>query len=138
MSQVRATLRLQFNHQFTFADAKKLIPYFSQLGISHIYSSPILKSRDDSMHGYDLVDPNLVNPQLGGEEGMIDFVEELKRYGMGLIVDIVPNHMAVGGDANPWWLDLLKWGAIAIMPTSSMFNGNLPTPPCVACYWFHF
>lgn len=110
MSQVRATLRLQFNHQFTFADAKKLIPYFSQLGISHIYSSPILKSRDDSMHGYDLVDPNLVNPQLGGEEGLIDFVEELKRYGMGLIVDIVPNHMAVGGNANPWWLDLLKWG----------------------------
>lgn len=110
MPKIRATVRLQFHKEFTFADAQALVPYFSQMGISHIYASPILKARQDSMHGYDLVDPTIVNPQIGGEEGLVQLAAELKSYDMGLLVDIVSNHMAVGGDANPWWLDVLKWG----------------------------
>jgi (1->4)-alpha-D-glucan 1-alpha-D-glucosylmutase len=111
MPEVRATVRLQFHRDFTFEDAVPLVSYFSQLGISHIYSSPILKARAGSTHGYNVVDPTQVNPELGGEEALERLVAELRQYQMGLIVDMVPNHMAVGGDDNPWWLDVLKWGS---------------------------
>lgn len=107
---VRATARLQFHREFTFDDAVPLVPYFSRLGISHLYSSPILKARPGSTYGYDMVDPTCVNPELGGEAGLERLVAALRTEQMGLIVDFVPNHMAVGGDANPWWLDVLEWG----------------------------
>src|SRR5690606_10842179 len=110
MSDLRATLRLQFHQGFTLNDAVPLVPYFSRLGISHIYASPLLTARPGSMHGYDVVDPTRINPELGGEPALIRLVEALHERGIGLILDIVPNHMAVGGDANPWWLDLLEWG----------------------------
>src|SRR5690554_5313975 len=108
MTEIRATVRLQFHRDFTFSRALLLVPYFAKLGISHIYASPILTARSGSAHGYDVVDPSCVNPELGGEQGLTQLVAELRRHKMGLIVDFVPNHMAVGGSANPWWLDVLE------------------------------
>ena len=105
----RATLRLQFHKAFTFADAERLVPYMAELGISHLYASPITAARAGSMHGYDVIDPTRVNPELGGEEGLVRLVEALRRRGLGLIVDIVPNHMAASLE-NPWWADLLQHG----------------------------
>ena len=109
MTAPRATLRLQFHKNFTFADAARLVPYFSALGISHVYASPILMARPGSRHGYDVIDPTRVNPELGGEDGLRDLVAALRRAEFGLIVDIVPNHMAVGA-ANTWWWDVLQHG----------------------------
>jgi (1->4)-alpha-D-glucan 1-alpha-D-glucosylmutase len=109
MTAPRATLRLQFHKNFTFADATRLVPYFSALGISHVYASPILTARPGSLHGYDVIDPTRVNAELGGEDGLRDLVAALRRADLGLIVDIVPNHMAVGG-ANAWWWDVLQNG----------------------------
>jgi (1->4)-alpha-D-glucan 1-alpha-D-glucosylmutase len=106
----RATVRLQLNHTFGFDDALACLPYFEQLGISHVFASPILTARAGSMHGYDVVDHTTVNPELGGEEGLRRLVDGLRARGMGLIVDVVPNHMAVGGSDNPRWLDVLEWG----------------------------
>ncbi len=106
----RATMRLQFHQEFTFTDASGLAPYLVDLGISHVYSSPILTARAGSMHGYDVIDPTSVNLELGGEQGFREFVSVLRAAELGLIVDIVPNHMAVGGSDNPWWTDLLQYG----------------------------
>ena len=107
---VRATARLQLHRGFTFADAAARVPYLRDLGISHLYASPILRARAGSTHGYDVIDPTRVNPELGGEAGLRDLVAALRAHGMGLVVDIVPNHMAVGGDDNVWWLDVLACG----------------------------
>jgi malto-oligosyltrehalose synthase len=109
MSVPRATMRLQFHRGFTFADAWPLAPYFTALGISHVYASPIMTSRPGSMHGYDIVDPTRINPELGGEPDFRRLVEVLRRHDLDLIVDIVPNHMAIGSD-NPWWMDVLANG----------------------------
>jgi (1->4)-alpha-D-glucan 1-alpha-D-glucosylmutase len=106
----RATMRLQLHAGFTFADAANLVPYLAELGVSHLYASPILTARAGSMHGYDVVDPTRVNPELGGEPGLRHLVATLRAAGLGLIVDIVPNHMAVGGSDNAWWQDVLRHG----------------------------
>ena len=105
----RATYRLQFHKGFTFAEAERLVPYFARLGISHVYASPITTARTGSMHGYDVVDPTRVNPELGGEEALRRMVVALRASGLGLIIDIVPNHMAAVA-ANPWWWDVLQHG----------------------------
>ncbi|MGQ0503269.1 MAG: malto-oligosyltrehalose synthase [Panacagrimonas sp.] len=110
----RATLRLQMHRGFDFDAAAAQVPYLSRLGISHVYTSPILCARAGSTHGYDVVDPTRVNPELGGEDGLRRLVSCLREHRMGLIVDIVPNHMAVGGSDNPWWLDVLEWGRDSI------------------------
>ncbi|MGE8170510.1 malto-oligosyltrehalose synthase [Pseudomonas putida] len=110
MKALTATQRLQFHSDFTLDDAVPLVPYFAQLGISHLYASPILKARAGSRHGYDVVDPTQVNPELGGEAALERLVAALRQHGMGLIVDTVSNHMAVGGADNPWWQSLLTWG----------------------------
>ncbi|MEB0076166.1 malto-oligosyltrehalose synthase [Pseudomonas sp. CCI3.2] len=110
LQPLRATQRLQFHKGFTLDDAVPLVPYFARLGISHVYASPLLKARAGSMHGYDVVDPRVINPELGGEPALRRLVSALREHGMGLILDIVSNHMAVGGSDNPWWLDLLEWG----------------------------
>jgi maltooligosyltrehalose synthase len=102
-------MRLQLNAGFTFADAAALLPYLAALGVSHLYSSPIMTARSGSMHGYDTIDPTQVNPELGGEDGLRQLVRELRRHGMGLIVDIVPNHMAAAS-GNAWWIDVLARG----------------------------
>ncbi len=105
----RATQRLQFHKGFTFADAAALVPYFVRLGVSHLYASPIATARKGSLHGYDVVDATRINPELGGEDGFRSLVETLKRHDMGLIVDIVPNHMAASPE-NDWWMDVLTHG----------------------------
>jgi (1->4)-alpha-D-glucan 1-alpha-D-glucosylmutase len=110
MTAPRATMRLQLHHGFTFADATRLVPYLASLGISHLYASPILTARPGSMHCYDVVDPTQVNPELGGEAGLRSLVAALRDAGLGIIVDIVPNHMAAGGMENPWWGDVLQHG----------------------------
>ena len=82
----------------------------ARLGISHLYASPYMKARPGSTHGYDIVDHNTINPELGGEEGFRRLVASLKEAGLGQIVDFVPNHMGVGGSDNAWWLNILEWG----------------------------
>ena len=106
---ISATYRLQFNKDFTFRDATKLLDYFSELGISHIYASPIWRSRPGSTHGYDVIDPTRLNPELGTEADFFALQSELRNRGMGLILDIVPNHMSASSD-NPWWMDVLEHG----------------------------
>ena len=110
MTAPRATMRIQFHAGFTFTDMLPHLDHLRALGISHLYASPILKARAGSMHGYDMVDPTQVNPELGGEAALRALSEALRARGMGLIVDIVPNHMAVGGHENRWWLDVLANG----------------------------
>ncbi|MDD5462264.1 MAG: malto-oligosyltrehalose synthase [Methylococcales bacterium] len=105
-----STYRLQFNKNFTFAEATKLVPYLRQLGISHCYASPYLKARPGSTHGYDIVDHNELNPEIGSHEDFERFIIELRQNGMGLITDIVPNHMGIMGSDNVWWLDVLENG----------------------------
>ena len=106
----RATMRLQLHKGFTFADAERLVPYLRDLGISHLYVSPILTARPGSMHGYDVVDATRVNPELGGEDALKRLVAALRSAGLGLIVDIVPNHMAADERRNAWWRDVLMHG----------------------------
>ena len=105
-----STYRLQFNSSFHFEDARKLVPYLCQLGVSHCYASPILKARAGSQHGYDIIDHNQVNPEIGTEEEFRSLIAELKAHGMGLVLDTVPNHMGVGHGTNPWWQDVMQNG----------------------------
>src|SRR5665213_3353520 len=87
----RATYWLQFHKHFTFRDALELVPYLAELGISHIYASPIMEARPGSTHGYDIVDHNRLNPEIGSEADFRALVAALKANGMGLILDVVPN-----------------------------------------------
>ena len=105
-----STARLQFHNGFTLADGAALVPYLAQLGISHLYASPIFKARAGSTHGYDIVDHNQINPELGGIDALREMVAALRAHDMGLILDIVPNHMGVGGADNALWMDVLEWG----------------------------
>lgn len=109
----RATYRLQFHKDFTFADAEAIVPYLAKLGISHVYASPIQKARPGSTHGYDIVDHGAINPELGGEAGFVKLSDRLRAHGLKLLLDIVPNHMGVGGSDNPWWLSVLEWGPLS-------------------------
>ncbi len=115
----RATYRLQFSRHFRLADACAIVPYLAALGVSHIYASPLLMARPGSAHGYDIVDHNRLNPEIGDDAALDALVAELKGHGMGLILDFVPNHMGVGPD-NPWWVDVLEWGVFS--PYASFFD----------------
>ncbi|WP_028237925.1 malto-oligosyltrehalose synthase [Stutzerimonas azotifigens] len=128
MKALTATLRLQFHKDFTLDDATALVDYFADLGISHLYASPLLTARPGSVHGYDVIDPTRINPELGGEEALRRLVEALRQRDMGLILDIVSNHMAVGGSGNAWWLDVLEWGRRS--PYAQFFDieWNSPDP----------
>lgn len=110
MTIPRATMRLQFNPGFTLDDAALLVDYYAALGISHIYASPLETAQPGSMHGYDIVDHGVINPELGGELALRRLVTRLRAVGMGLILDIVPNHMGIAGGANSWWQNVLEWG----------------------------
>jgi (1->4)-alpha-D-glucan 1-alpha-D-glucosylmutase len=105
-----ASYRLQFRREFTFDHALEIVPYLHQLGISHCYTSPFLQARPGSSHGYDIIDHRTLNAELGGEAGFERFTTTLQDHGMGLIMDIVPNHMGVMGSDNSWWLDVLENG----------------------------
>jgi (1->4)-alpha-D-glucan 1-alpha-D-glucosylmutase len=105
-----ATYRLQLSAKLPFERVGDLLPYLRGLGISHLYLSPCLKAAAGSTHGYDVVDPAQVNPELGGSEGFERLCEAAAEIGMGLVLDIVPNHMAAAGRQNPWWWDVLANG----------------------------
>lgn len=104
-----ACYRLQFNKDLTFQKASELLEYLSRLGITDIYASPLLQSRSGSPHGYDVTDPSRINAELGEEEQFRRFQAALQERGMGLLLDIVPNHMAANQE-NPWWMDVLENG----------------------------
>lgn len=104
-----STYRLQFNRFLTFTDAREIISYLNELGITDVYSSPYLKAKPGSLHGYDIIDYEQLNPEVGTEEEFNAFTEELRRFGMGQVSDIVPNHMCILGD-NKWWKDVLENG----------------------------
>ena len=117
---LRATYRVQFHSGFTFDQARALVPYFARLGLSHLYASPILMARAGSMHGYDVVDHARINPELGGEPAFRALAAALRANGLGILLDIVPNHMAVGGADNPYWLDVLEKGRDSVF--AAMFD----------------
>jgi (1->4)-alpha-D-glucan 1-alpha-D-glucosylmutase len=106
----RATYRLQLRAGFGFDEAAAIAPYLARLGVSHVYLSPIFKARPGSAHGYDITDHNQLNPELGTEADYRRMIETLRREGLRIILDIVPNHMGVWGADNPLWLDVLEWG----------------------------
>jgi (1->4)-alpha-D-glucan 1-alpha-D-glucosylmutase len=110
----RATYRLQFHANFGFRDAARIVPYLGELGVSHIYASPIFKAARGSMHGYDVADYNQLNPELGSTEDFDDYVRTLAAHGMSQIVDFVPNHMGIADDGNRWWMDVLENGPSSV------------------------
>jgi len=110
MRPPRATYRLQMRAGFGFREAAAIAPYLARLGISHAYLSPIFKARTGSPHGYDITDHAELNPELGSEADYAAMIEAFQRDGLGCILDVVPNHMGVGGADNPLWLDALEWG----------------------------
>jgi len=105
-----ATYRIQLSPAFTLDDAAALVPYLAALGIDHLYTSPTQQAMPDSLSGYDVTDPTLVNPELGGQAAHARLSRQLAAHGMGRMVDIVPNHMAIVSNENPWWNDVLKNG----------------------------
>ncbi|HJR21869.1 MAG TPA: malto-oligosyltrehalose synthase [Dongiaceae bacterium] len=117
-----ATYRLQFNRHFTFADAARLIPYLRDLGISHVYASSYLKARPGSAHGYDIIDHNALNPEIGTWAEFERYCDALRNAGMGQILDFIPNHMGIGYADNRYWLDVLEWGAAS--PFAAVFDIN--------------
>jgi (1->4)-alpha-D-glucan 1-alpha-D-glucosylmutase len=121
MAPPRATYRLQFHRDFTFRDALALVPYLAELGVSHIYASPLTEARPGSTHGYDIVDHNRLNSEIGTPDEFHALVAALHQRGMGLILDIVSNHMGIGAD-NAWWFDTLEWGETS--PYAQYFDIN--------------
>ena len=107
---VRATYRVQLHDGFTFADAQQLVARLSDLGISHLYLSPALEAVPGSTHGYDVIDPSRIRASFGGEEGLRALAVTAQAAGLGLILDIVPNHVGLVSPANPWWWDVLAHG----------------------------
>ena len=105
-----ATYRVQFNHTFTFDDATALVDYWNELGITDLYASPFLMARPGSVHGYDVTDHSRFNPEIGDEAAFQRLAQTLEARGMGLIFDVVPNHMCVRHESNRWWWDVLENG----------------------------
>ncbi len=109
----RATYRLQLHKGFDFEAAARIVPYLARLGVSHVYCSPILRARPGSLHGYDVVAHDEINPELGGLAGFDRFSRVLRAHGIGQLLDIVPNHMGVLGADNAWWMEVLENGECA-------------------------
>lgn len=108
---VGATYRLQLGPSFTFEDAARRVPYLADLGVTHLYLSPVLEAVRGSTHGYDVTDPTTVRAELGGRKGLERLADAAHVDGLGLVIDIVPNHLGVGRpEQNPWWWDLLTHG----------------------------
>lgn len=115
-----ATYRLQLNRAFTFQDVSRLIPYLTDLGITDLYCSPYFRAVPGSLHGYDVVDPTMLNPEIGTEEDYRAMIDELHRHGMGHLLDVVPNHMGITFQINQWWRDVLENGPSS--PYASFFD----------------
>ncbi len=124
----RATYRLQFNEHFRLPDALALVPYLQELGVSHIYASPLFQARPHSVHGYDVCDYNRLNPEIGTETDLEKLANELHRHDMGLVLDIVPNHMGIGGPENRWWWDVLALGKRSRYAGHFDIDWNPPDP----------
>ncbi|MFN8512984.1 MAG: alpha-amylase family glycosyl hydrolase, partial [Chloroflexia bacterium] len=123
----RASYRVQLHRGFTFDDARELVPYLAELGISHLYCSPIFAATPGSTHGYDVTDHGQINPELGGLPGLQALSEALVARDMGLIVDMVPNHVGLANSANPWWCDVLRHGEAS--RHAQAFDINWSTQP---------
>ncbi len=123
----RASYRLQLHKDFTFDDVRARLPYFAALGISHLYFSPIFTAAPGSTHGYDVFDHGQINPELGGMPALYALGEELLAHDIGLIVDMVPNHVGLATSANPWWRDLLRYGEGSRY--ANFFDVNWATQP---------
>ncbi|PYK40013.1 MAG: malto-oligosyltrehalose synthase [Verrucomicrobia bacterium] len=104
------TYRLQFNRQFTFLQARELVPYLHGLGVSDAYSSPYFQARAESLHGYEISDHNKLNAAIGSREEYDGWIAELHGHGMGQLLDFVPNHMGIAEPLNQWWMDVLENG----------------------------
>jgi (1->4)-alpha-D-glucan 1-alpha-D-glucosylmutase len=131
MTPPGSTYRVQFNPSFRFVDGRDLVPFLSELGITDLYSSPRYKPRRGSSHGYDIADPLRVNPELGTEDDFDEMAEKLRHYGMGLLLDTVPNHMAASYE-NPWWMDVLENGKAS--PYASYFDIDWHPPVAKAAF----
>jgi (1->4)-alpha-D-glucan 1-alpha-D-glucosylmutase len=125
VTPLTATARIQFHKDFTLDDGAAQVPYLHKLGISHLYASPIFKAQPGSTHGYDIVDHTTINPEIGGEAALRRLVATLRAHAMGLILDIVPNHMGIGA-ANAWWQDVLEWGRAS--PYAEFFDIDWDPP----------
>ncbi len=121
-----ATYRIQFHLGFRFPDARDLVPYLDALGITDLYASPRFKARKGSSHGYDVADPWRINSELGTAEEFEELAQRLQHYQMGLLLDIVPNHMAASSE-NPWWLDVLENGRASAYAHYFDIDWNPPT-----------
>ena len=128
MTVPRSTLRLQLHRGFTFDNALAHVDYFAALGVSHLYLSPITTAMPGSLHGYDTIDYAHVNPELGGEPALLRLSEAAHARQMGLIVDIVPNHMGIAEGHNAWWLDILEWGRHATYARFFDVDWHSPDP----------
>ncbi len=124
----RCTYRVQLSREFTFEAAAACAKYLSELGVSHLYCSPILQAAPGSSHGYDVVDPTRISDDLGGEPGFETMVARLRDIGIEVIVDIVPNHMATVVPGNRWWWDILKHGVSSRYAGFFDVNWNPPVP----------
>ena len=122
-----ATYRLQFTPEFGFDQAAAVVPYLKAFGITHLYASPFLRARSGSTHGYDIIDHNAFNPELGGEDAFQRLSAALAKADIGLILDFVPNHMGVHYADNAWWLDMLEWGPKS--PYAAAFDIEWDTLP---------
>jgi (1->4)-alpha-D-glucan 1-alpha-D-glucosylmutase len=124
----RATYRLQLNERFPLREALALVPYLHELGISHIYASPLFRACPHSLHGYDTCDFSQLNLELGTEEDLAELVAALRARRMGLVIDIVPNHMGIGGPENRWWWDVLAHGPQSPFASYFDIDWNPPDP----------
>ena len=113
----RATYRVQLHSEFRFTDATALVPYLATLGISDLYCSPYLRARPGSRHGYDIVDHTMLNPEIGTREDFDALADALSAHGMSQMCDVVPNHMAIMGQDNAWWMDVLENGPASAYAT---------------------
>lgn len=123
-----STYRIQFHAGFGLADAVALLDYFEELGVGAIYASPLLAARPGSLHGYDVVDPGRLNPELGGIEELAALAQGLERRGMGLVLDIVPNHMCIASAENEYWWDVLENGPSSPYATYFDIDWQPPKP----------
>ena len=124
-----ATYRLQFTPDFGFADALPLIPYLHALGFTDLYASPFFRARRGSLHGYDVTDHSSINPELGTEADLEALVQALTQHGMGLLMDVVPNHMGISDGSNRWWQDVLENGPSS--PYAHFFDIDWAPPKAV-------
>jgi (1->4)-alpha-D-glucan 1-alpha-D-glucosylmutase len=123
-----STCRLQMSHSFTFRDAAKVVDYLDALGISDCYASPFLMARPGSLHGYDVTDHGKFNPEIGSDEDFREFARHLRGHGMGLIADVVPNHMCISDLSNRWWWDVLENGPYSLFSPYFDIDWNPPKP----------